>query len=153
MEENKNQELYLKDKTDTETDFAEKRIVDDGIFLYYKQKHRKFKYSDIIWIEASGSYCNIKIANEKQIIIVYTLHQLYDKLPKELFVRIHRSYIVNIYFVTAFFHKMLYVEDKMLPISSPYMNEVMACFNCIDNRRVLVKQKEENKKPYAESEK
>lgn len=139
MIETKNQSLCLKDESEPEQNIIEKRMVNDGIFLYYQQKHRKFMYNDILWIEASGSYCSIRMIDQKQIVFVYTLHQLYDKLPKERFVRIHRSYIVNIYKVTSFFHKMLYVGDKMLPISSPYLKEVMACFNCVDNRKNLVK--------------
>lgn len=126
--------------------FIVKKMVDDGIFLYYQQKHRKIMYCDILWIEASGSYCNMHMAGQKQIVFVYTLYQLYDKLPKDRFVRIHRSYVVNIYAVTAFLHKMLYIGEKMLIISSPYLENVMSYFNCIDNRKVLAKPDEQTDK-------
>lgn len=155
------EKLEVKEKTQlcekmekkTEHSLKEKKMVDDGIFLYYQQKHRKFMYRDILWIEASGSYCNIRMADQKQIVFVYTLHQLYEKLPKEQFVRIHRSYIVNIYAVTAFLHKMLYIKEKMLPISSPYQKDVMIHFNCIDNRKILIKQTEQTGKRDEESKK
>lgn len=140
-------------REEVEESFSGKRVVDDGIFLYYQQKHRKFLYKDILWVEASGSYCNIHIADQKEIVFVYTLYQLYDKLPKDRFIRIHRSYIVNIYAVTAFFHKMLYIGEKILPISSPYLEDVISCFNCVDNRKTLAKpnassgkRKQDNKK-------
>ena len=122
-----------------ENSFIVKRMVDDGIFLYYQQKHRKIMYDDILWVEASGSYCNMHMTDQRQIVFVYTLCQLYDKLPKDRFVRIHRSYVVNIYAVTAFLHKMIYIGEKMLIISSPYIENVMSYFNCIDNRKMLAK--------------
>ena len=126
--------------------FIVNRMVDDGIFLYYQQRHRKIMYCDILWIEASGSYCNMHMADQKQIVFVYTLYQLYDKLPKDRFVRIHRSYVVNIYAVTAFLHKMLYIGEQILIISSPYLENVMSYFNCIDNRKLLAKPDEQTDK-------
>lgn len=137
MIEDKNQVLCLKDENETKQ--CSERLVQDAIFLYYKEKHRKFEYNDILWIGASGSYCNIMLAGKKKILIVYTLYQIFDKLPKEQFVRIHRSYIVNIHAVTAFYHKVLYVGDEMLPISSPYLDAVMACFNSVGNRKMMAK--------------
>lgn len=125
---------------ETKMPLAANKMVDDGIFLYYQQKHRKFLYSEILWIEASGSYCNLYLTEHRQIVFVYTLYQLYDKLPKDRFVRIHRSYIVNIYAVTAFIHKMIYISEKMFVISTPYLKNVMSYFNCIDNRKLLAKQ-------------
>ncbi len=136
-----------------EKSFPVKKMVDDGIFLYYQQKHRKFLYKDILWIEASGSYCNIRLADHKEIVFVYTLYQLYEKLPKDIFMRKHRSYIVNIYAVTAFFHKVLYIGDKMLPISAPYLKDIISCFNCVDNRKALAKPDEQTDKPDRENKK
>lgn len=129
-----------KNERETEQSFIVKKVVDDGIFLYYQQKHRKFMYRDILWIEASGSYCNICLADHRQILFVYTLCQLYEKLPKEQFVRIHRSYIINVYAVTSFYHKMIYIGDRMFPISTPYLEDVISYFNCVDNKKALIKQ-------------
>lgn len=131
---------------ETKKPLAANKMVDDGIFLYYQQRHRKFMYNEILWIEASGSYCNIYLKDNRQIVFVYTLYQLYDKLPKDRFVRIHRSYIVNIYAVTAFIHKMLYISEKMFVISTPYLKNVMSYFNCIDNRKLSAKQDEQTEK-------
>ncbi len=137
-----NTQFSVVNERNTETSFSLKRMVNDGIFLYYQQKHRKFMYNEILWIEASGSYCNIYMTGQRQIVFVYTLYQLYDKLPRDIFVRIHRSYVVNIYAVTGFLHKMIYIGENILPISSPYLSNVMSYFNCIDNRKLLAKQEE-----------
>lgn len=129
------------------------QMVDDGIFLYYQHRHRKILYAEILWIEASGSYCRIHMTGQRQIFFVYTLGKLYDMLPQDRFVRIHRSFIVNIYAVTAFINKILYIGEMQLIISTPYLVNVMSYFKCVDNRKLSVKQEELTDKQNGKSKK
>lgn len=138
---------------ETKNSLNTNQMVDDGIFLYYQHRHRKIMYAEILWIEASGSYCRIHMTEQKQVFFVYTLGKLYDKLPQDRFVRIHRSFVVNIYAVTAFIHKILYIGEQQLVISTPYLANVMSYFKCVDNRKLSVKQDELNDKWNGESEK
>lgn len=138
---------------ETKNSLNTNRMVDDGIFLYYQQRHRKILYAEILWIEASGSYCRIHMTEQRQIFFVYTLGKLYDMLPQDRFVRIHRSFIVNIYAVTAFIHKILYIGETQLIISTPYLANVMSYFKCVDNRKLSVKQEELTDKQNGESKK
>lgn len=138
---------------ETKNSLNTNRIVDDGIFLYYQYRHRKILYAEILWIEASGSYCRIHMTEQRQIFFVYTLGKLYDMLPQDRFVRIHRSFIVNIYAVTAFINKILYIGETQLIISTPYLANVMSYFKCVDNRKLSVKQKELTNKQNGKSKK
>ena len=67
---------------------------DDFIFVNVDKRLVKIKISDILLIEAKGDYINIK-TDVKNYIVHSTLKKIKDKLPESLFLRIHRSYIIN----------------------------------------------------------
>lgn len=109
--------------------------VDDGFFVLQNEYYRKILYADILWLEASGSYCYLNIADGKRIIVAHTLSEVGQKLPSERFIRIHRSTIVNLYAVDCFTGNMLYINRNRLHISSPYRKLVFACFNVLERKR------------------
>jgi two-component system LytT family response regulator len=57
--------------------------------------------ADIIRIEAVSNYSRIYFANGNSIVVAKVLHLLQDLLPATMFVRVHRSHLVNRLFVTA----------------------------------------------------
>jgi DNA-binding LytR/AlgR family response regulator len=65
--------------------------------LVIKQGHEKhqLRMQDIVYLEAMKDYTRIVIAG-KQFLVLATLSSMQEKLPAEKFVRIHRSYVVNV---------------------------------------------------------
>lgn len=53
-------------------------------------------YNDIIHLEAEGNYVKIHTTTSKPVIIAKTLKELESKLSSLIFIRCHRSYIVNL---------------------------------------------------------
>jgi len=56
---------------------------------------------NIIRIEASSNYCKVFFDNAQTLTVAKVLHWFEDKLPKKYFFRIHRTHIVNSYFISA----------------------------------------------------
>ncbi|NUO02552.1 MAG: response regulator transcription factor [Saprospiraceae bacterium] len=52
-------------------------------------------YEEIIYLEAEGNYVKIHTADNKPVVMSKTLKDLEYKLPSRIFIRCHRSYIVN----------------------------------------------------------
>jgi two-component system, LytTR family, response regulator len=50
---------------------------------------------NIIRVEASSNYCKIFFIGERPLVVAKLLHWFEEKLPKEMFCRIHRGHIVN----------------------------------------------------------
>lgn len=61
------------------------------------------KTNSIIYCEASSNYCIIHCVNGKKITLSKTLKYIEELLPKEIFFRIHKSYLVNLNFVNKYF--------------------------------------------------
>ncbi len=97
------------------------KLIDNGIFILINDYYRKILFSQIMWIEASRSYCCINIANRQQpIVVAFPLCQLARKLPADTFLRVHRSFILNLYFIDAFAGNMFFIGKKHFPISELY---------------------------------
>ena len=87
-------------------------------FIQVKSDHdyQKIALSQIRWIEALGDYVKI-ITNTERILVLSTLSSIEDQLPVDKFLRIHRSYIVNLNKVENFSSTSVEIEGKNLPMS------------------------------------
>lgn len=105
---------------------------EDKEFFFVKSnlKKRKVFIDDIEWIEALGDYIKL-ITKQGNVIVLSTMKAFEDKLPDGKFLRIHKSYIVNLEKIVRFNSKMVEVHGKELPISRhkrPRLEKVLKNF-------------------------
>lgn len=93
------------------------------IFLKSGQKFEKVSIDDILYLQADGSYTRF-ITSSKEYTLSGNLNNTSDKIKNPAFLRIHRSYIVNINSVTGLDNDYVFIEEKSLPISRSYKDEV-----------------------------
>ena len=96
----------------------------DHIFVRSDKKNVKIRFEEILYIESIKDYVKI-ICKSRTIISKILISELESKLPTELFLRIHRSYIINIQNIEAYSHTHIEVPGKELPIGRNYKNEVI----------------------------
>ncbi|HTQ66526.1 MAG TPA: LytTR family DNA-binding domain-containing protein [Puia sp.] len=91
--------------------------------IMIKQGHDKYKLPvhDILYLEAMKDYTRIKTVSG-QYLVLTTLSGILNKLPPELFVRIHRSYAVNFEKVDVVKKDELSVQSQILPVGKLYRN-------------------------------
>ncbi|MUH36079.1 DNA-binding response regulator [Zobellia amurskyensis] len=92
--------------------------TNDEEHFFVKSNSRKVKvnYKDIKWIEALGDY--VKLVTEKSNHIVLSSMKAFEqKLPDAQFVRIHKSYIINLQRIEKFNNTMVEVEGKKITLS------------------------------------
>ena len=58
-------------------------------------------YTEVIYCEADGRYTRIHLRTNKCITVARHLKEFEEKLPKDIFFRIHNSYLVNLNFATG----------------------------------------------------
>ncbi|MEM1322690.1 MAG: LytTR family DNA-binding domain-containing protein [Bacteroidota bacterium] len=104
----------------------------DFIFVKADKKLVKVKYEDIIYIEGLKDYVIIRL-EVGRVITLQTMKSLEDKLPSQLFKRIHRSYIVGIDKINAIVGNMVEIveknQTKHLPIGKNYREELLSIIN------------------------
>lgn len=107
-------EKLKREKDALETDF---------ITVRSNRKNVQLQLSEIIFLESLGDYVKIK-TTELSVITNENISAFEDSLPG-YFIRIHRSFIVNRHYVTAFNSRELSAADVDLPISRTYKRDVL----------------------------
>ena len=89
---------------------------DDYIYVNSKLKKLKLVLGDIKWIEGLGDYIKV-VTEEKNILILSTMKSFAEKLPKDRFLRVHKSYIINLDRVDKFNGSQVEVCGHSIPLS------------------------------------
>lgn len=101
---------------------------DDFFFVKADKKMIKLHFNDILFIEGLKDYVIIK-KDTSRVITLQTMKSLEAKLPDNIFMRIHRSYIVNVNKINAVFGSMVEIHEngkpKNLPVGKNYKEALM----------------------------
>jgi len=102
---------------------------DDFFFVKADKKLIKIHFNEILYIEGLKDYVIIKKENGR-VIALQTMKSLEQKLPSNLFKRVHRSYIMNIQKIKAIVgNSVEIVEDgsaKHIPIGKNYKDDLLS---------------------------
>lgn len=94
------------------------------LFLKADYKIRRINYDEILYIEGLKDYIKIYLKNEpKPIISHYSLKLLEAKLPPSMFMRIHRSFIVNLNCISTVDRFRIVFGKEYLPVSDQYKDK------------------------------
>ena len=112
------------------------RHVRDGIFIRQDDYYRKCLYTDLLWVEASGSYSDIHLRDRSRIVVALRIGVMGRYLPASHFVRIHRSYVVCRQHVA---YRRQVVPDRAFvpPWSSCPAEHSELCLQVSGRRRVM----------------
>lgn len=98
--------------------------IDDYLLVRANRKTHKIFPNDVDFLESLGDYVKINIASSRPIITKEKISKLEEKLP-DYFLRIHRSYIININKIHAYNKEEIQINDASLPISRSYKKHVI----------------------------
>ncbi len=106
-------------KKDVEIDYLSIK-VDYGV--------KKITLTDIRYVEAQDNYLKIFLDNGKYYMIRMALKTLIKQLPESQFIRVHKSYIVSKQKVTAYKNRVIFLNDREVPTSGLYLDDVNKIF-------------------------
>lgn len=87
------------------------------IFVSSNLQKKKVIINEIKWIEALGDYIKLVTMDDRKILVLSTMKSFLERLPKEKFVRIHKSYSVNVDRVEKFSSTNVEIGGKQIPMS------------------------------------
>jgi len=99
-------------------------ILNDSIFVKRNDKMIKILIKDIYYFEADRNYCKI-FSKNRDCLLVMTLKNIGEKLPKEYFFRIHRSYIVNLSHIDEVAGSHVVILKKAIPLSKALRGKLL----------------------------
>ncbi|NIJ44468.1 DNA-binding LytR/AlgR family response regulator [Wenyingzhuangia heitensis] len=126
--------VVLSDVKSNEIKFSEedKQGVSKEKDLYVNIDRRlvKIDIPSIHLIEAKGDYIQIKTEN-KNYIVHSTLKKIEDKLPNDLFFKVHRSYIINTKMIVDIEDNSVLVKKEVIPVSRSNKPELIRRLNLL----------------------
>ena len=92
-------------------------ILDDRIFVRHKEKMIKIMLTDILYIEADRNYSHL-FTKEKDYVLAITLKTIEEKLPSKLFLRVHRSFVINVTHVEEVTEGQIKIVQHAIPLGA-----------------------------------
>jgi two-component system, LytTR family, response regulator len=120
-------ELYDSRHTDTT---VKKEKDKEYIFARSNNVLAKIRIDDIKYIQALGDYVNI-FTDDKRYTVHITLKGIEEKLPKDKFYRLHRSYITALNHIDNIEESTAYIGKHPLPIGEQFKKELLKKLNLI----------------------
>lgn len=113
--------LYQSNAVQTSTSIqAEQK---DFIFIKANRRFTKVFFDDILLIEAVKNHVKITTTNHPYVSLI-NISKIETKLPTDQFLRVHRSYIVNLNRLTSFDHHSITISEHSVPIGRSYRDQV-----------------------------
>ncbi|MBJ6109024.1 response regulator transcription factor [Hymenobacter sp. BT523] len=121
-------------------EMAERQTADDpdaiqasapnAAFTFVKVDNKlvRVTFDDVRYVEALGDYVHV-ITDRSKLIVYSTMKAVEEKFPATRFVRVHRSFIVNLDHIQALEDNSLVVESKHIPVGQTYLRDVMQRLN------------------------
>ena len=98
--------------------------IPDYIFVKSEYKQIKIFLNDIIYIESMKDYAKIFLTSQSSpIVTLLSLKKLNEELPKEKFMRVHRSFIVSLEKIEIVEKNQIVFGKKRITVAEPYREQ------------------------------
>ena len=93
-------------------------------FVRSDRKMVKINLNEILYIESLSDYLKI-ITDNGTVVTRETITNIQEKLPEDLFLRIHRSFIVSLNKIDSYTNEFVEINKKAIPISRSYKAAIL----------------------------
>ncbi|CAM1365606.1 LytR family transcriptional regulator [Tenacibaculum soleae] len=132
------EKAIIKAKKHESTRISEKEVslkkvdleVENDFYVNIDRRLIKIDLPSIYLVEAKGDYINIK-TEDKNYIVHSTLKKIEEKLPDSLFLKVHRSYIINLKKIIDIEDNSVLIKRDVIPVSRSNKPELMKRLNLL----------------------
>ncbi len=111
---------------------TEKNTIESntGDFMIIKSERKFFKinFADIKYIEGLKDYVVIYTGNQK-LITAMNLKTIHQKIPNSIFLRVSKSYVINLNFIDSFDHHNVYLGENEVPLGEVYKKDFFRIYS------------------------
>jgi len=96
----------------------------DHMFVRDGYVFRKIFFADLLYLESDANYVSLHLKSQKKVMVRSTLNDFIEQLDMQKFMRIHRSYSVNLSQIDDVFPTEVSVSGVKVPIGKSYRDEL-----------------------------
>ena len=93
---------------------------EDCLFIKSEYKIMRIDFDDIQFVEGMREYVKIHLVHSKPVMTLMSMKSIEEKLPSNKFMRVHRSFIVNLNRITVIERNRIVFNNNYIPISDQY---------------------------------
>lgn len=108
------------------------RIEGNDKFLFLKSEYKilRINLSDIKYIEGMREYVRVHLTGQKPVMTIISMRRIEEYLPHDRFMRVHRSFIVNLEKITTIDRNRIVFDNSVyIPVSSQYSDKFQEFLN------------------------
>ena len=90
-----------------------------SLFIKEDQVTYQINLDNILFVEAYGNYLKIH-TTDKVHVVRDTMHEMLNKLPEELFIRVHKSFIISLSKIDSISGNRIFINKLEIPIGEIY---------------------------------
>ena len=105
----------------------EKIVAAEYFFVKAERRYFKVNFSDILFVEGLKDYVILQLG-EQRIITRMSLKAVFDLLPKDSFLRVNKSYIVNTAHIDSFDNNDIFIKSYEIAIGNSYRDDFFEGF-------------------------
>ena len=109
---------------------VEESSNENDLYVNINRRLVKINIPDIYLIEAKGDYINIKTETQNHLVHA-TLKKIEEKLPAPLFLKVHRSFIINTTKIIDIEDNSVLIKQDVIPVSRANRAELMRRLNLL----------------------
>ena len=98
---------------------------DGFIFVKSEYDNVKIRLEDITYIQGLKDYLKIHLSNAKPVLTLMNFKSLEEKLPLNSFIRVHRSYLVNVNRIKTVQKSKVVLDDMRIPIGESFREDFL----------------------------
>jgi DNA-binding LytR/AlgR family response regulator len=110
------------------------KIESNDFFLFIKSEYKvlRINLSDIKYIEGMREYVRIHMVGQRPIMTIVSMKKIEEYLPQNKFMRVHRSFIVNLEKITTIDrNRIIFDNNTYIPVSGQYNQKFQEYLNKI----------------------
>lgn len=116
--------VYKKLLSDSDEQTSFEKSTETFLIIKSDRRFYKIDFVDIRFIEGLKDYVVIYTKNLK-LITAMNLKNIHQKITSDIFLRVSKSYVVNMNAITSFDNHTIYVDEFEIPLGEVYKNEFL----------------------------
>ncbi len=110
---------------------SKENVESNNEYLFIKSEYKlvRINFNSIKYIEGMKEYVRIHLENEKPVMSLLSMKALEARLPADKFMRVHRSFIVNLDKVSTIERFRIIFDKVYIPVSDQYKDKFQAFIN------------------------
>lgn len=120
----------IEEKSAEEHKVSDSGVQDSTLFVKSDYRINRIELSDIKYVESMGEYLRIFLEGQpKPLMPLMSMKRMEEILPEKMFMRVHRSYIVNMEKIQEISRMRIIFDDVYIPIGDNYKQKFLDYIN------------------------